>query len=154
MEGRARRALLWAYAVWIFGIFGYFIPAATWSPASRFALTRALVEESRLTIDSTVRSTGDRARREGHWYTDKAPLPSVLAVPGYSMLSAWNALRGVAPHFKAIETPDTPAKRVIVNRAFQRSLYVCSLTTAGVAGTVLALLAAELARRRAGGAGQ
>src|SRR6185295_11786293 len=40
------------YAAWLFGIFCYFLPAATWSPVSRFDLTRAIVEQRTLSIDA------------------------------------------------------------------------------------------------------
>ena len=92
------------------GAFAYFVPSATWSPVSRLNLTRAIVEEGTLSVDAFVESTGDRALRNGHWYCDKAPLPSLIAVPAYAAFHAYNRLRGVKPEFVAYSTPDTPAQ--------------------------------------------
>jgi hypothetical protein len=142
------RPFNWTYAVWLFGVFAYFAPAATWSPVSRFDLTRAIVEQGTLQIDATADDTGDRARRDGHWYTDKAPFPSLAAVPGYAALHLLHAERGKRPEFISLSTPDTPAMQVTVNGPFARALYMCSLTTAGIAGVAIGLLCFGWLRRR------
>lgn len=51
---------------------------------SQLALTRAIVDEGRLEIDSYYNETGDRAYYNGHYYTDKAPGLSFLALPVYA----------------------------------------------------------------------
>jgi hypothetical protein len=140
MNRTARRRFLIAYGIWLFGAFAYFVPSATWSPVARLNLTRAIVEQGTLSVDAFAESTGDRARRAGRWYCDKAPIPSLLAVPAYAAFHAYNRIRGVRPEFVAISTPDMPAQHVRVNRTFQQALYVCSLSTAGLAGTGLGLL--------------
>jgi hypothetical protein len=144
-----RRAFRVAYAAWIFAVFAYFIPAATWNPVSRFSLTRAIVEHGSLRIDPYADSTGDRAKVGEHWYTDKAPGVSVLAVPAYALVRLVHSARGLRADYEASGTPDRPAARFEPNRAFQQSLYVCSLMTSGLAGTAIALLLFELLRRRA-----
>src|SRR5688500_9076120 len=126
-----------AYALWLFGIVAYFIPPATWSPASRFALTSAIVEHGELNIDRHADSTGDRALVDGRWYSDKAPVVSLLAVPPYAVYHLVDRARGTEPRFSALATADTPAVRIAVNRSWQRGLYVCSLFTAGVCGTAV-----------------
>ena len=146
----SHRAFVIGYAIWIFGIFSYFVPAATWSPVSRFSLTRAIVENHSLRIDGFEGASGDRALHGAHWYSDKAPVPSLLATPVYAVFHQLDRLRGTAPRFSAVGTEGFPARRVYVNGPFQRGLYVCSLATAGLAGTVLTLLLYELARRRVG----
>lgn len=143
-----RRAFSIAYALWLFGIFAYFVPAATWSPVSRFNLTRALVERGSVDIDPWSEASGDRSLRAGHWYSDKAPVPSFLAAPAYAIARAYDDARGQSPQFVSISTPDTPARHVTVNRTYARSLYVCSLVTAAVASVALALLSFEWLRRR------
>jgi hypothetical protein len=140
MDRASRRRFLLGYGIWLFGALAYFVPSATWSPVSRFNLTRAVVEQGTFSVDAFAESTGDRALRAGHWYCDKAPLPSLIAVPPYAVFYAYNRLRGVKPEFVAFSTPDTPAQRVEVNRTFQQALYVCSLSTAALAGTALGLL--------------
>jgi hypothetical protein len=137
-----------ALALWLFGIFGYFIPAATWNPVSRFDLTRAIVEERTFRIDRFADDTGDRALRDGHWYTDKAPVPALLAVPAYALIHALQSRRGDAPEFVSTGSAEVPARRVTVNKAFGQGLYVCSASTAALAGAVLGVLVFEVLRRR------
>jgi hypothetical protein len=140
-----------AYAAWLLGVFAYFLPAATWNPVSRFSLTRALVEQHRLTIDSFADSTGDRARAGDHWYSDKAPLVAFLAAPAYTAYDVIVRSRGKPPTYEVTSTPARPTARITVNRSFQRGLYVCSLATAGLAGVGLGLVLFELLRRRVTG---
>src|SRR6185295_6583294 len=101
MPGSARWFRV-AYGVWLWGIFAYFVPAATWNPVSRFDLTRAIVEEGSLRIDPYADNTGDRSRRDEHWYTDKAPLPAFLAVPAYAAVRGVQAIRGQRPTYQTI----------------------------------------------------
>jgi hypothetical protein len=137
-----------AHAAWLFGIFAFFIPAATWNPVSRFNLTRAIVEGATLQVDQYITSTGDRSLVNGRWYSDKAPVIAFLAVPPYAVIRATQVLRGAHPDYKAYSTPKIPAARVIPNKAFTQALYVCSLATSGVAGVAIGLLLFELLRRR------
>ncbi|HLU67593.1 MAG TPA: hypothetical protein VKZ63_15025, partial [Kofleriaceae bacterium] len=74
--------------------YGYFYQAGGWNQNSRFDLTRAVVERGTLRIDAYHRNTGDKARRDGHYYCDKAPGVSLLAVPAYA---AARALAGPEP---------------------------------------------------------
>jgi len=142
------RAFRLTYAAWLFGIFAYFIPAATWNPVSHFNLTRAIVEHGSIRVDPYASSTGDRAFVNGHWYSDKAPVASVLAVPAYAVARIGHLIRGVEPGFEAYGTERIPAIRVIPNKAFQQGLYVSSLFTSGIAGIAVGLLLFELLRRR------
>lgn len=136
------------YAAWLFGVFCYFLPAATWSPVSRFDLTRAIVEQHTVSIDAFADNTGDRSFRDGHWYSDKAPLPALLAVPAYQAYHLMDLARGKAPEYQAVGTPERPAARLTINRSFQRGLYVCSLSTVAISGVALGLILFELLRRR------
>ncbi len=145
-----QRSFVVAYAVWLFGTFSYFVPGATWSPVSRFATTRAIVEQGTLSIDAFATATGDRARAGGRWYSDKAPIPALVAVVPYTAFRAFDELRGTAPAFTAVGTDDVPARRVYVNASFQRGLYVCSLLTSGLAAVGLALALFSLLARRVG----
>jgi len=137
-----------AHAAWLFGIFAFFIPAATWNPVSRFNLTRAIVENGTLSVDPYVTSTGDRALVNGRWYSDKAPVVAFLSVPAYAAMRVTQSLRGSRPEYRAYSTPKVPAARVIPNKAFTQALYVCSLSTSGVAGVAVGLLLFEFLRRR------
>lgn len=136
------------YAAWLFGVFCYFLPAATWSPVSRFDLTRAVVEQHTLSIDAFADNTGDRSFSGGRWYSDKAPLPALLAVPAYQAYHMLDRARGKAPAYEARGTVERPAGRLTVNRSFQRGMYVCSISTVALSGVALGLIVFELLRRR------
>jgi len=82
-----RRPSLPLFAL-VFGTYAYFYQAGGWNQNSRFDLTRAIVEEHTLSIDAFQDNTGDKAQRDGHWFTDKAPGLSVLAVPAYAVVNA------------------------------------------------------------------
>ena len=75
----------------VFGTYAYFYQAGGWNQNSRFDLTRAVVEQGTLSIDAFQENTGDKAQRDGHWYTDKAPGLSLLAVPAYALVHAVRA---------------------------------------------------------------
>jgi hypothetical protein len=68
--------------------YSYFYQAGGWNQNSRFDLTRAVVERGTTRIDKYHKNTGDKARREGHYYCDKAPGVSLLAVPAYALTRA------------------------------------------------------------------
>jgi hypothetical protein len=148
MRGLDLAGLRFAYAFWLFGIFVFVVPAATWSPASRFALTRALVEHHTLTIDPYASSTGDRALVAGQWFTEKAPLPSLAAAVPYAVLHALQSFRGETAAYRSHARGEIPAVRLEVNRAYQQGLYLSSALTSGLAGVCVGLLTFELLRRR------
>jgi len=57
----------------------FFIQWYGWNEESRFALTRAIVDENRFEIDSFYNLTGDRIILNGHYYSDKNPGSSLLS---------------------------------------------------------------------------
>jgi hypothetical protein len=118
--------------------YGYFVPPVSWNGNSRFDLTRAIVEEQRLSIDSFHHNTGDKALARGHYYTDKAPGVSLLAVPAYAIFYATLQLTNQP---LPSETPAEPGKLVLVNRSFSRGIYVATLSAvslwSALAGAVL-----------------
>ena len=143
-----RRRLRFVYATWLFGIFAFFVPAATWSPASRFALTQAVVERGTLSIDAYASSTGDRALVGDRWFSEKAPLPSLVAAVPFAAVRAIQHARGVQPTYRAYVQGQTPAARLEVNQAYQQGLFVSSVFTSALGGVAVGLLAFELLRRR------
>ena len=55
-----------------------------WNEASRMALTQSLVENHSFSIEkSTFIETGDKVFIDGHFYSDKPPLPAMLAAVVY-----------------------------------------------------------------------
>ena len=73
----------------------YFWHARDWNTASRLMLAYALVDRGTIAIDGFEGQTGDRARYEGHSYSDKLPGFSFLAALPYAALR-WIA--GLPPH--------------------------------------------------------
>ena len=61
--------------------FIYFYEGGGWNQNSRFDLLRAIVERHTLQIDAYHQNTQDKARFQGHYYSDKAPGLVFLAVP-------------------------------------------------------------------------
>jgi hypothetical protein len=61
--------------------YGYFFSGGGWNQASRFDLVRAVVELGTIRIDRYHENTGDKAERDGHYYCDKAPGVSFMALP-------------------------------------------------------------------------
>jgi len=66
------------------GVYSYFYQAGGWNQNSRFDLVRSIVEQGSAKIDRYHENTGDKARRGDHYYCDKAPGVSWLAVPVYA----------------------------------------------------------------------
>lgn len=65
----------------------YFLPRwADWSQDSRLDLTLAIVDQHTLSIDDYYENTGDYALYNGRHYLDKAPGPSLMAVPLYAVV--------------------------------------------------------------------
>lgn len=134
----------------VFAAVAYFVPGASWSPVSRFCLTRAIVERASFHITPCAPATGDRAVVENEYFSDKAPLPSFGAAPAYALFFRIAKLRHRVPAFRAEGTPENPATHVVVSPAFRNGLYVSSLFTSGVSAAVLALALFDVLRRRVG----
>ena len=67
--------------------YAYAIPRGELANAdSHIALARAIVDDHTLRIDRYAAGLGDRSAYQGHFYTDKAPGLSLLAVPAYALL--------------------------------------------------------------------
>jgi hypothetical protein len=86
-----------AIAVLALTAYAYFFQGGGWNAAVRFDLVRAVVEQGTIRIDGYETNTGDLARRDGHYYCDKAPGLSFAAVPVYAAvlpLAGEGRLRG------------------------------------------------------------
>lgn len=70
--------------------YAYFFQGGGWNPNSRLDLTRALASGDGLVIDRFVRNTGDWAYHEGHYYTNKSPGLSFLALPAFLLTNRLN----------------------------------------------------------------
>ncbi len=65
--------------------YAYFYGGGGWNQNTRFDLVRALTERHTVQIDLYESNTGDKAKFEGHFYTDKAPGASLTAVPAVAL---------------------------------------------------------------------
>lgn len=103
MRTTARRSVLEACAVFalLLATFGYFEHNPESNGNSRLGLVYAVVEEGRLVIDSfhnrRQTSTGDKALRDGHYYSDKAPGSSLLGIAVYGPIYAGMRALDIAP---------------------------------------------------------
>jgi hypothetical protein len=64
---------------------------------TRLALSLSVLKHGTLEIDRYHTLVLDRAFRAGHWYSDKAPGVSFLALPAVAALQGLDELRGAAP---------------------------------------------------------
>lgn len=100
---RRRRGLptRWAAALLLVVVVGPLVQIATAQPLVRFAQTGALVEERSLMLDAYADTLlVDKVERDGHTYSDKAPLEAFLAVPVYA------AGRAVGMESAAVDRPE------------------------------------------------
>jgi hypothetical protein len=84
-------------ALALFISYAYFYQAGGWNQNSRFALDRAILERHTLQIDAYRLHTGDIAVWQGHYYSDKAPGSSLLALAPVALARAVARTVGVDP---------------------------------------------------------
>ncbi len=123
-----------AVAVVLLPTYAYFWQSRDWNSSSRLMLTYALVDRQTIRLDGLEVQTGDIARFENHYYTDKLPGFSFLAVPIYATAKA------------AYGWPDHPRGRPALTHwpaDYWVSLGVSGLATV-VAAVVLVSIAAGL----------
>ncbi|HET8723990.1 MAG TPA: hypothetical protein VFM53_07250 [Anaeromyxobacteraceae bacterium] len=86
----ARRASAWLFAAFLLA-FSVPLPRYSWNESSRAALVAAAVDHGTFAIDAPLQGpwpTGDRARFQGRYYSDKIIGTALLAAPGY-LLAGW-----------------------------------------------------------------
>src|SRR5437868_2084697 len=93
----ADRRLSWTLGLVLLVSYAYFYQAGGWNQNSRFALVRAITEHHTLKIDAYYQQTGDRALFNGHYYSDKAPGASLLAVIPAELARGLSAFAGGDP---------------------------------------------------------
>ena len=120
--------------------YAYFYQAGGWNQNSRFDLTRSIVEDHSLIIDRIHRNTGDEAKRDNHFYCDKAPGVSLFAVP------VWEVV------YHAAGAPKSPTPRLLAIGAWSSTVIVVGIPSAiAVAMLFSLLLRLGLTSRRAAG---
>jgi hypothetical protein len=107
----------------LFCFYAYFYSGRGWNQNSRFDLTRAIVEEHTIRIDSFHKNTGDKAFYDGHYYSDKAPGLALAAAPVWAVTRTALKVTG---------------KTTATERALTFGLYTAALLTVALP-TVIAL---------------
>ncbi len=121
------RGLYWILGVGLFLSYAYFYQAGGWNQNSRFALVRAMTERNTLQIDAYHDSTGDRAVWRGHYYSDKAPGASLLAVIPVDAVRALNRFDGIDAGSDAAVTRSSYVATVVVSGLFTVAAALCVL---------------------------
>jgi hypothetical protein len=131
-----RRALL--IGLLLFVSYAYFYQAGGWNQNTRFALVRAILEEHTLRIDTYKDMTGDRALWEGHYYSDKAPGSSLLALAPVELARTSARIAGVDPSSMAGITWTSYVATVATSALFTVIAALCVFWVAQQWGASLA----------------
>jgi len=118
---RMRAALIVAV---LFLSYAYFYQAGGWNQNARFDMTRAILEQRTLSIDAYHQNTQDKALFGGHYYSDKAPGISLLAIPGAATAKSALEAAGIDPN----------SPQATVAMSYAASLFAVALPTALAAG--------------------
>lgn len=117
----------------------YFVPRGpSWNGDTHMFLTASIVDRGTVNIDPFAALTGDRAFFAGHYYADKAPGLSLLAVPVYLVLKY--ALFHGASYLSLVRQPAA----VRVDFLFR---YCVAVVLSAVPTGMLAALIARMLRR-------
>src|SRR5207249_872315 len=125
----ARRAAI-VVSCTLLASYAYFYEGGGWNQNSRFALVRAIVEHRTLRIDEYASSTGDRALWNDHYYSDKAPGASLLAVVPVAAAAAMARVVGVPPASRAGVTWTSYIATVVTSGLFTVAAALCVLALA------------------------
>ncbi len=126
-----RRPGPWVFVI-LLASYSYFWQGRDWNVASRLMLSYALVDRGTLSIDGLDDQTGDIARYRGHFYSDKTPGFSLLAVPVYAA-AKW-----------CLKLPDHPLNRP--GFAHWPADYWATLGTCGLLSALSGVILVGLAR--------
>jgi hypothetical protein len=72
----------------LFGTFAYFNHSEGWNQGARLAELHAIALQGTLQIDTYHEVTGDKAVIDGHYYSEKAPVIVVTALPAF-VVTTW-----------------------------------------------------------------
>jgi hypothetical protein len=87
--------------VFLFLPYAYFNHSDGWNQGARLAQLHAVVLKRTLTIDAYHHVTGDKALIDGHYYSEKAPAISLLALPAFALTVGAQSLLGIDPDAEA-----------------------------------------------------
>ena len=84
MVGRRRR-IAWLLFATLFVCYGYVHQTSGWNQIARFDLLHALFTKGTLAIDDYQANTGDKAKIGDHYYSEKTPGGTIVAVPAFAL---------------------------------------------------------------------
>jgi hypothetical protein len=149
------RRISWALFLAALVSYGWFINGVGGpNPLSRIALTLSLLDERTVTVDRWVAlfPTGfaDKARLGEHYYSDKAPGVSLLALPAVWLGDRlWGDLVGPRLGDKACDVGPPTAKGCEASRVFVLT-WIAGLATSALAMALAVVLLFHLAWRLTG----
>jgi hypothetical protein len=123
---KTRTAALAVFAL-AYVIFAAFVSAAgthNVQVVSRIALTLAIVQDGSLRIDAFADRTIDKAYFDGHYYTDKAPGVSLLAVPAVAVARFLTGGRDTTPYMTSYAYVATLSTSVLFGALAVALVYV------------------------------
>ena len=126
----ARRAVILTFVLFI--SYAYFYEGGGWNQNTRLDLVRAIVENRTVRIDIYHENTGDKSRVGTHFYMDKAPGASLIAVPPVALVRS--LMR--AAH-----------ARLYSREAIVAYSYVATLTAAAAPSVLAAICVFWISRR-------
>ncbi len=123
----------------LFLAYCYFIPrGAMWNADTRIFLAASIVDQGQLSIDPYEQFTGDKAAHDGHYYSDKAPGSSLLAVPVYLFVKL-TLYQGKTNYLQLLDVSD--AKRTDFLARYLMTLLLVGLPSAFLGGLLFRFLA-------------
>jgi hypothetical protein len=132
LSGHKNRNLYFMLFTLFFISYGYFFQGGGWNQNIRICLTRAIIHQRTFIVDDYKEdseemefvNTGDWAFYDGHFYSNKSPGLSFMAVPPFA----------IAEYFLQYVIPDDPERQVLF------STYVSNLFTTVLMSSLLSLL--------------
>ncbi len=123
----------------LFLAYAYFIPRGSlWNADTRIFLAASIVDRGQLNIDPYAQYTGDKAGYNGHFYSDKAPGSSLLAVPVYAFVKL-TLYQGKMPYLQLLSASD--ALRTDFLPRYVMTLLLVGLPSAILGGLLFRFLA-------------
>ncbi len=77
--------------------FAYFNHSDGWNQTARLAELHAIVLKGTVRLDAYHEITGDKALIDGHYYSEKAPVIVLMALPAFSLTVLTQKLLGIDP---------------------------------------------------------
>ncbi len=122
----------WSVFFLLLGSYAFFWHSRDWNTASRLILTYAIADRGTVCLDGLDRQTGDIAYFQGHYYCDKLPGFSLVALAPYTLA---RAVFGYPPHPLNAKAKD-----------YWPTDYWVTLGTSGLFTALTAVLLVRLAR--------